>query len=94
MKLARMALGGAPSRVRAMVLRQVAIMTVIGGTIGLVAAIWAGRAAKAILYQMEGHDPIVLAVSVVVLTIVALGAGFIPAHRASRVDPMLALRYE
>jgi predicted permease len=90
----RMALGAAPSRVRAMVLRQVAIMTVIGGTIGLVAAIWAGRAAKAILYQMEGHDPIVLVVSVVVLTMVALGAGFIPAHRASRVDPMLALRYE
>jgi ABC-type antimicrobial peptide transport system permease subunit len=90
----RMALGAAPSRVRAMVLRQVTMMTVIGGTIGLVAAIFAGRAAKAILYQMEGHDPIVLVVSVVVLTIVALGAGFIPAHRASRVDPMLALRYE
>ena len=90
----RMALGAAPSRVRAMVLRQVAVMTVIGGIIGLVAAIFAGRAAKAILYQMEGYDPIVLVVSVVVLTIVALGAGFIPAHRASRVDPMLALRYE
>jgi ABC-type antimicrobial peptide transport system permease subunit len=90
----RMALGAAPNRVRAMVLRQVAIMTVVGGTIGLAAAIWAGRAAKAILYQMEGHDPIVLVISVVVLTIVALGAGFIPAHRASRVDPMLALRYE
>jgi ABC-type antimicrobial peptide transport system permease subunit len=90
----RMALGAAPSRVRAMVLRQVAVMTVIGGTIGLAAAIFAGRAAKAILYQMEGHDPVVLVVSVVVLTIVALGAGFIPAHRASRVDPMLALRYE
>jgi predicted permease len=90
----RMALGAAPSRVRTMILRQVAIMTLIGGTIGLGAAIWAGRAAKAILYQMEGHDPIVLVVSVVVLTIVALGAGFIPAHRASRVDPMLALRYE
>jgi len=69
-------------------------MTVVGGTIGLVAAIFAGRAAKAILYQMEGHDPIVLVISVVVLTLVALGAGFIPAHRASRVDPMLALRYE
>src|SRR4030095_229049 len=55
----RMALGAAPARVRRMVLRQVAIMTGIGGTLGLVAAIWAGRAAKAILYQMEGHDPIV-----------------------------------
>jgi ABC-type antimicrobial peptide transport system permease subunit len=90
----RMALGAAPSRVRAMVMRQVGIMTIIGGTIGLVAAIWAGRAAKAILYQMEGHDPIVLVASVVVLGLVAMGAGFIPALRASRVDPMLALRYE
>ncbi len=69
-------------------------MTLIGGTVGLIGAIWAGRAAKSILYQMEGQDPLVLAGSVVVLSLVALGAGFIPAHRASRVDPMLALRYE
>jgi predicted permease len=90
----RMALGAAPNRVRAMVLRQVGVMTLVGGTIGLIGAIFAGRAAKSILYQMEGHDPIVLAVSAVLLSLVALGAGFIPAHRASRVDPMLALRYE
>jgi len=89
-----MALGAAPNRVRAMVLRQVGVMTIIGGTVGLIGAVWAGRAAKSILYQMEGHDPIVLAVSAVLLSLVALGAGFIPAHRASRVDPMLALRYE
>ena len=90
----RMALGAAPNRVRARVLRQVGVMTLIGGTIGLVGAVWAGRAAKAILYQMEGHDPVVLVTSVVVLGLVALGAGFIPAHRASRVDPMLASRCE
>ena len=90
----RMALGAAPGRVRAMVLRQVAVMTVIGGAIGLIGAVFAGRAAKAILYEMEGYDPLVLTFSVVALAIVALGAGFIPAHRASRVDPMLALRYE
>jgi len=90
----RMALGAAPNSVRAMVLRQVAVMTAIGGSVGLAGAIFAGRAAKAILYEMEGHDPVVLAVSVVLLAIVALGAGFIPAHRASRIDPMLALRYE
>ena len=56
----RMALGAAPNRVRAMVLRQVAVMTLIGGAVGLVGAVWAGRAAKSILYQMEGHDPLVL----------------------------------
>jgi predicted permease len=90
----RMALGAAPGRVRAMVLRQVAVMTAIGGVIGLSAAVWAGRAARAILYQMEGYDPLVLAGSVVLLALVALGAGLIPAHRASKIDPMLALRYE
>jgi ABC-type antimicrobial peptide transport system permease subunit len=90
----RMALGAAPNSVRAMILRQVAVMTAVGGVIGLVAAVFAGRAAKSILYQMEGHDPVVLAASAVLLALVALGAGFIPAHRASRVDPMLALRYE
>ena len=92
----RMALGAAPGRVRVMVLRQVAVMTAIGGTIGLLAAVWAGRAARSndILYQMEGYDPIVLATSGVLLAIIALAAGFIPAHRASKVDPMLALRYE
>jgi ABC-type antimicrobial peptide transport system permease subunit len=90
----RMALGAAPNRVRAMVLRQVGLMTLIGGVIGLIGAVWAGRAAKSILYQMEGYDPLVLAASVVLLALVALGAGFIPAHRASRIDPMLALRYE
>ena len=91
----RMALGAAPNRVRAMVLRQVGVMTLIGGTVGLIGAIWAGRAAKSILYQMEGHDPLVLAgLGRACCRLVALGAGFIPAHRASRVDPMLALRYE
>jgi len=43
---------------------------------------------------LKGYDPVVLALSAVALTMVALGAGFIPAHHASRVDPMLALRYE
>jgi ABC-type antimicrobial peptide transport system permease subunit len=77
-----------------MVLRQVAFMTVIGGIIGLLAGAWAGRSAGALLYEMKGHDPMVMIVSGVLLTLVALGAGFIPAHRASRVDPMRALRYE
>jgi predicted permease len=90
----RMALGAAPARVRAMVMRQVAIMTTIGGAIGLTAAVWVSRGAQSLLYEMEGHDPLVLGGSAVVLTLVALGAGFIPAVRASRVDPMRALRYE
>ena len=90
----RMALGADPGRVRAMVLRQVALMTLVGGVIGLVASIWLGGLAGSLLFELKGRDPVVLIGSAVLLSVVALGAGFLPAHRASRVDPMRALRYE
>jgi putative ABC transport system permease protein len=90
----RMALGAAPDRVRGMVLRQVAIMTLVGVLVGLTGALGVGRAAQSMLFQMTGADPAVLALSAVALALVALCAGFIPAHRASRVDPMKALKYE
>ena len=94
----RMALGAAPARVRGMVLRQVAVMTVVGGVIGLAGAVALARlndaSADPMLYEIKGNDPVVLIGSVVVLSVVALIAGFIPAHRASRVEPMSALRYE
>ena len=69
-------------------------MAIIGGVIGMAIAIGVGRLAKSLLFEMEGHDPLVLAGATVALTIVALGAGFIPALRASKIDPMNALRYE
>jgi predicted permease len=90
----RMALGADGSHVRGMVLRQVGLMTLVGGVIGIAGAIGLGRAARSLLYGLEGHDPLVIAGSAVALTIVAFGAGYLPARRASRVDPMQALRYE
>jgi predicted permease len=90
----RMALGANSGNVRLMVMRQVAVMTLIGGVIGIIAALAMGRAARSLLYQLEGHDPLVIVVSAVALAIVALGAGLIPAMRASRIDPIAALRYE
>ena len=90
----RMALGAAPARVRSMVLRQVGVMTLVGGAIGLTAAVWVGSLAQSLLFELRGYDPGVLVGSAVALGVVALGAGFIPAQRASKVDPMTALRYE
>ncbi len=90
----RMALGAAPRNVRRMVLKQVAWMTLAGGSVGLGIAILIGWAARSMLFELKGYDPVVRALSAVALAMVALGAGFIPAHHASRVDPMLALRYE
>ena len=90
----RMALGAAPAHVRRMVLRQVAIMTAIGAVAGLMAAIWIARGAERILFEMKGRDPTVFAGATLTLIVVAFIAGFIPAHRASKVDPMTALRWE
>jgi predicted permease len=90
----RMALGAAPGRVRTMVLGQVAWMTLIGAAVGLAGAIGVGKGAATLLYQLEPWDPAVLAVSAALLAFVALAAGFIPARRASLIDPMRALRYE
>ena len=90
----RMALGANAPQVRALVLRQVGRMVLIGGAIGLAGAIALGKVAQSMLYRMSGADPFVMAVSIVTLTLVALSAGYVPALRASRVDPMQALRYE
>jgi len=90
----RMALGADGGRVRGMVLKQVAVMALIGGAIGLVVAVGVGRLAESLLFQMKGYDPLVMGASVVALGVVAMGAGFIPALRASKIDPMNALRYE
>ena len=90
----RMALGADARRVRRMVLRQVAMMTLVGGAIGLAAALALGRTAQSLLFGLAPHDPVVVIGAIVVLTIVALAAGFLPAYRASTVDPIQALRYE
>jgi predicted permease len=90
----RMALGAGADNVRGMVLKQVTRMTVVGGLIGIVAALLLGRGAQSLLYGLEGHDPFVVAVVAVLLVGVAYGAGYIPARKASKVDPMEALRHE
>ena len=90
----RMALGAGGPRVRGMVLKQVGRMTLVGGALGLVAASFLGRAAESLLFGLDGSDPFVSIAVAVLLVGVALGAGYVPAQRASRIDPMEAPRYE
>jgi predicted permease len=90
----RMALGADRGTVRRMVLRQVAGMLVVGGVMGVAAAFWLGRAAGSLLYGVEGRDPLIFALAAAVLALFAMAAGYIPAVKASRVDPLHALRYE
>jgi predicted permease len=90
----RMALGADSSNVRALVLRQVAIMTIVGGAIGMASAFALGRVAESLLFQMSARDPLIFTAAAVSLILVAFGAGLFPADRAARVNPMQALRYE
>jgi predicted permease len=90
----RMALGADAGSVRRMVLRQVGVMTAIGGIIGVLGALGLGRAAQSLLFQLQGYDPVVFVAAALSLSLVAFAAGYLPALRASRVDPMAALRYE
>jgi predicted permease len=90
----RMALGAEAGQVRGLVLRQVGVMLAIGGVIGVGAAVGLGRAARSLLFGLEGHDPVAFAAAVLLLCLVAFGAGFLPARRAAQVDPMHALRYD
>ena len=90
----RMALGANAARVRGMVMKQVGLITAIGGVVGVSAAFGIGKAARALLFGLEGFDPSVFSLSVISLALVALAAGFIPARRAALVDPMQALRHD
>jgi putative ABC transport system permease protein len=90
----RMALGAEQSRVLRMVLGEVALLIGIGLVIGLGAAMATTRFVASFLYGIKPNDPWTLSLSAGVLALVAALAGFLPAHRASRLDPMTALREE
>jgi predicted permease len=90
----RMALGASRESIAALILREVARMATIGLAIGLAAAFAADRLVASWLYGVEATDPLVFAGAVLLLALVALLAGGLPARRAASVDPVVALRYE
>jgi len=90
----RLALGAEPAGVLWIVMREVLILLSIGLAIGVPAAIGLGRYVSSQLYGIQPNDPWMAIGTVLVLTVVSAAAGLIPATRASRIDPILALRYE
>jgi ABC-type antimicrobial peptide transport system permease subunit len=90
----RMALGAEPARVQWQVLRESFMLVVLGIAIGVPAALAGTRLARSMLFGLGFADPLVMVSAAILLAVVAVLAGFLPAHRASRVDPMVALRYE
>jgi putative ABC transport system permease protein len=90
----RVALGADRGRVVRLVLREALALLTVGLAIGIGLALWAGRAASALLFGLKAYDPPTLTAAVILLAVVALLASYWPAYRASRLEPMSALREE
>jgi macrolide transport system ATP-binding/permease protein len=90
----RMALGAPRGRVVWMIIKQVAILAAVGLVIGLPVAFGASRLVESFLYGIKADDPASIVTAVVTMAIAAIAAGYGPARRASRIDPLVALRHE
>jgi predicted permease len=90
----RLALGAQPGLVIWLVMQEVLLLLAIGLAVGIPAAMALGGFVSAQLYGIQPHDPWIAGSTMAVLTLVSAAAGLIPAHRASRIDPILALRHE
>jgi ABC-type antimicrobial peptide transport system permease subunit len=88
----RMALGAAPAGVVRLVLSRISMLVGLGVVIGAGISLWASQFVATLLFQLEPRDPMTLAGSIAVLATVGAIAGWLPARRASRIDPAVVLR--
>jgi ABC-type antimicrobial peptide transport system permease subunit len=87
-------LGARPRQVRWIVLGDMLGLVAVGTGIGIAAAIAGGRLVENLLFGLKGSDPVTLTGASLLLLGIATAAAYWPAHRASRIDPLVALRYE
>ena len=92
--MGRIALGGRPREILALVIRQALVFSAIGMAAGLVAALALTWAMRALLFNVTPADPLSFATSLGLLALVAVLASYFPARRATKIDPLAALRYE
>ena len=90
----RMALGAQPESVLKLVLREGIVLAIVGASVGIGVALGVMRYLSSMLFDVHANDPLTMIAVAVLLTMVALAACYIPARRATRVDPVIALRYE
>jgi ABC-type antimicrobial peptide transport system permease subunit len=90
----RMALGAQRSGVIGLILREVAVLIAVGVAVGAGLTLAGSKASSSLLFGLKPHDPLTLLLAIVILATIGFAASFIPARRATRVDPMVALRDE
>jgi ABC-type antimicrobial peptide transport system permease subunit len=90
----RMALGAKRTHVRWLVMREVLLLIAVGIAIGAPAALVANHLVASMLFGVGGRDVMSLLGAIAIMLAIAAVAGYLPARRASRVDPMVSLRYE
>jgi predicted permease len=90
----RMALGAQQSDAMTLILRQAMALTAIGTALGIVCTFYATRVLQEMLFGVSPHDPLTFGAVIALMLAVALVASYVPARRATKVDPMVSLRYE
>jgi len=90
----RMTLGAGRGEITRLIIREAGVLLAVGLSVGLLLALAGGKAVGSVLFGLKPYDPWTLAAAAALLAAVALAAGYLPARRATKVDPMVALRYE